>query len=110
MTPRELEGIRALREKNYSYQFIADILGISMNTVKSTCRRKGFSAHGKRKTKEEKLQSKFCKYCFEPLPGGRANKEFCSDKCRRSWWARHKAKKIKVLVIKPTIQLDINDG
>ena len=51
MTGQQLEQIAALRRKNYPYSFIGRELGLSPNTVKSVCRRKGFGATGLRKNK-----------------------------------------------------------
>lgn len=54
MTEQQLEQIAALRKENYPYSFIGRELGLSPNTVKSICQRKGFAASGVRKTKAEK--------------------------------------------------------
>lgn len=87
MTTQQLDQIAALRHENYSYQFIADKLSMSMNTVKSVCRRKGFDASGNRKTKQEKENATLCRYCLKPLPANsRKSAEFCSDLCRTKWW------------------------
>ena len=81
-----LERIAELRAENYSYQFIADKLGMPMNTVKSLCRRHGFQANGPRKTKAEKLSACLCKYCQKPLESSRRkDTAFCSDYCRVAW-------------------------
>ena len=48
------QRIASLRKENYSYAFIGNMLHISPNTVKSICRRNGYEAFGKRKTKAEK--------------------------------------------------------
>ena len=44
MTEQQLEQIAALRKENYPYSFIGRELGLSPNTVKSICQRKGFAA------------------------------------------------------------------
>lgn len=86
MTVETLEIIGILRGLNYSYSFIARELELSMNTVKSICRRKGFKAHGKRKTKAEKASAPICKCCHRPLPEGtRSDAKFCSAYCRSKW-------------------------
>ena len=85
-----LEQIAELRHENYSYQFIADTLGMPMNTVKSICRRQGFSADGPRKTKAEKAKATFCKCCLKPLSNDtRKDKRFCSEHCRTVWRRTH---------------------
>lgn len=86
MLPADKERIAMLRSENFSYQFIADKLGLSMNTVKSICRRNGIKALGKRKTKAEKEAVVLCKNCLMPLKSdGRKGKAFCSDYCRTVW-------------------------
>lgn len=86
MTARECECIRAMRQENYSYAFIGKVLDLSPNTVKSTCKRQGFTAEGPRKTKAEKKEARLCKNCHKVLPKNtRANAIFCSDACRTEW-------------------------
>ena len=90
MLEADLKRVAMLRAENYSYQFIADKLGISANTVKSICRRYGFEAYGARKTKQEKQQAALCKYCLQPLPPGkRKDVSFCSAHCRTAWRRKH---------------------
>ena len=87
MTREELlDSIRELRRENYSYQFIGDALGVSINTVKSICRRYGYEAVGSFKTKEEKSNAQLCRYCHKPLQGGKGGQTFCSETCRNKWW------------------------
>ena len=43
MTDRQKERIRQMRADGYGYMKIAQELGISENTVKSFCRRKGLN-------------------------------------------------------------------
>ena len=85
MTGQQLEQIAALRRKNYPYSFIGRELGLSPNTVKSVCRRKGFGATGLRKTKAEKLNAPICRYCHKIIDG-RKGQNFCSEFCRIEWW------------------------
>ncbi len=86
MTAQQLEHIAALRQHNYPYSFIARELSLSLNTVKSICRRKGYKAVGSRKTKSEKENAVLCKNCRKPLPEGiRSDAVFCSDYCRTVW-------------------------
>ena len=83
MTEQQLEQIAALRKENYPYSFIGRELGLSPNTVKSICQRKGFAASGARKTKAEKQNAPLCRYCHKPLPETkRRGALFCSDYCR----------------------------
>jgi len=86
LTVQQLEQIAALRQRNFPYSFIGRELGLSPNTVKSVCRRKGLLAAGSRKTKAEKETAVLCKNCRKPLPeGARSDAVFCSDACRTQW-------------------------
>lgn len=91
MTEQQLERIAEFRHLNYSYSFIGEALDLSLNTVKSTCRRKGFSAEGCRKTKAEKRSVRLCKNCRRILTeDGRIDRKFCSDACRYEWWKNNR--------------------
>ncbi len=91
MTAEQLDQIAALRRENYSYRFIGNILSISPNTVKSICRRNGFTASGNRKTRAEKQNAALCKNCLKPLTSDtRKGAEFCSDACRTAWWRKNR--------------------
>ena len=83
--------IAELRQQNYSYRFIGDTLSMSMNTVKSICRRNHFDAFGPRKTKAEKQNAPICKICHRLLTDGRSDRTFCSTKCRTDWWKMNRA-------------------
>ena len=71
--------IRDLRSRGQTYLQIADNLGLSMNTVKSFCRRYDIS-------------KKLCKNCGKPLVStAKAKpKTFCSDRCRGVWWKNNR--------------------
>lgn len=68
--------ITKLRQAGYSYKEIADALKISINTVKSFCRRNGLTG-----TSEKKKH--ICINCGAEIDEG---KKFCSSKCRQDWW------------------------
>ena len=86
MTAQQLDCIATLRRENYSYQFIGDTLGISVNTVKSICYRNNFVPNGRRKTKAEKRHAALCRNCHRPLSSAsRKDAIFCSDYCRSEW-------------------------
>lgn len=68
--------ITKLRKEGYSYKEIADALRISVNTVKSYCRRNGLT-----KTVEKKRT--ICINCGNEIEEG---KRFCSSSCRQNWW------------------------
>ena len=91
MTAQQLERIQELRALNYPYSFIGRALGLPSNTVKSVCRRKGFPAPGKRKTKAEKYSTQLCKNCHRLLPeASRKDRQFCSEECRMEWWKNNR--------------------
>lgn len=85
MTNEQKERILTLREKNMTMQAIADELGLSVNTVKSFCRRQ----KGKPLTTSGDVL--LCKCCGKPVQQtpGRKTKLFCSDACRMKWWNSH---------------------
>lgn len=86
MTARQLEQIAALRQQNYPYSFIGRELALSPNTVKSICRRKGFTTVGSRKNKQEKTTAVLCRNCRKPLPiDMRSDAVFCCESCRTEW-------------------------
>lgn len=92
MTDRQEERIREMKAGGYGYMRIAQELGLSENTVKSFCRRKGISraATG---TAVPPLEGDkgTCPCCGKEVrqnPGRKA-KRFCSDKCRNAWWNSH---------------------
>ena len=78
MTDEQKSKIAALRNRGASFCEIAKKMNVSINTVKSFCRR----------CKSEV----FCKSCGKPIvqPKGTREKKFCSDKCRMAWWNSHR--------------------
>lgn len=68
--------IEKLRQEGYSYKEIADNLRISINTVKSFCRRNGLTG-----SKDKKRH--ICINCGCEID---ENKKFCSPECRQTWW------------------------
>ena len=80
MTDSQKHSIVALRREGMSYNGIAKKLGISVNTVKSYCRRRSL-----------KSEEHVCKQCGVPVAQNprRREKKFCSDACRMKWWSAH---------------------
>lgn len=87
MNSEEKEKIKKLREEGLGYTEIAKHMNISVNTIKSFCRRNGL---GGMKNKDENIS--VCGYCVKPIKQivGRKKKKFCSDKCRNIWWKNHR--------------------
>jgi len=85
MTKKEKECVRFLRGEGYGYLAIAPRLGISLNTVKSFCRRNGLGGIA------EKPDRQTCRQCGKPLAQEpkRPARKYCSEACRRIWWKEH---------------------
>jgi len=75
MTNQEKLKVQNMRGQGYSYSQISQSLGLSINTVKSFCRRM-------------RNKKRSCKQCGKPLAGiaRRNTKLYCSEYCRRTWW------------------------
>lgn len=80
MTDSQKHSIAALRQEGMSYNGIAKRTGISVNTVKSYCRRCSI-----------KSEEHVCKQCGVSVAQnpGRREKKFCSAACRMKWWNSH---------------------
>lgn len=89
MTDQQREEILKLRRLNYGYKAIANMLGISIDTVKSHCKRhnimKGLPPS------DSSRQGHFCLQCGKPIlqDPKRKVKKYCSDACRNKWWNSH---------------------
>lgn len=92
----EREQIIALRAAGQSYARIADALNLSVNSVKSFCRRNALSDCTGSAVKpikaEAPLGATACEQCGCPVrqTPGRKHKRFCSDACRTAWWNAHR--------------------
>ena len=87
MTESQKSQIKTLRKEGLSFGNIASTLNLSVNTVKSFCRR-NLSAL---ETETEIPTDGICRYCGRPVMriAGRKEKKFCSDKCRMNFWKEH---------------------
>ena len=79
--------ISELRNKGLGYKKIAVCLNVSVNTVKSICRRE-------RICKLEIADKDVCKVCGNKLIRikGKKKKKYCSDACRMKWWKNNQDK------------------
>ena len=90
MTDEQINKIMELRMLGAGYGKIAQTLDISVNTVKSFCRR-----HNTEKCiKEEQAkvsETTQCENCKRPIQQmtKRKKKRFCCDACRNTWWNSH---------------------
>ena len=82
MTDKQKQQIITLRRNGAGYGTIASQLGVSINTVKSFCRRHSLVA---------KTAGAVCEQCGKPITQnpGRKRKRFCSDACRNKWCNSH---------------------
>ena len=86
MTNEQKLMVLSLRKQGLGYKRISDRLGVSINTIKSFCRRAS-------QINDEPVLSdqSVCQNCgarIEQIPG-RKRKKFCSDRCRTEWWNAH---------------------
>ena len=89
MKHQQKEAIHQLRVGGHSYARIAENLGISVNTVKSYCRRNDLG--GIALPTAEPINETFCRQCgvsLKQIPG-KKHKQYCSDRCRMAWWNVH---------------------
>ena len=82
MTEEQKLKLILLRRNGDGYGQIATALGISINTVKSFCRRHGLAAE---------VKGSVCEQCGKAVfqNPGRKRKRFCCDACRNRWWNSH---------------------
>ena len=90
MTNDERSKIAEMRKQGYGYTRIAEALSISINTVKTYCRRNSLSKGGTQEV---------CKYCGTAIASKdrRNPRQFCSDKCRAAWWYANHSDKAKTV-------------
>lgn len=88
MTDAQIKRITELREQGIGYGKISRILGLSLNTVKSYCRRNGLGGM-RLPIKDEDIH--VCKFCGKEVKQnpGRKKKMFCDSSCRQRWWNSH---------------------
>ncbi|MGT2826613.1 RNA polymerase subunit sigma-70 [Streptococcus himalayensis] len=91
MTPEQQFAIKQLRQDGLGYKAISHKLSISVNTIKSFCRREGLISQ---KTNSAKISCDYCPVCSKPLTHifGKKKKKYCSDTCRLKWWNTHQEK------------------
>ena len=92
MTENQKAQFRKLRAAGNGYGKIAQILGISPNTVKSFCRRNPVTK-AVEEGREENITGEiaFCENCGRAIQqiAKQKKKRFCCDKCRNEWWNAH---------------------
>jgi len=86
MNMEEQRKVKLLRDEGLSYTQIANRMDISVNTIKSYCKRNSLGV-----IQSTKTQTALCESCSKPIKQntGRKVKRFCSDACRNTWWNKH---------------------
>lgn len=90
MTDKQKNQIAEYREHGMSYTEISKKMDLSINSIKTYCKR-----HGLGGVKAYEIGGPAvivpCEYCGKPVQQnpGRKQKRFCSDKCRNLWWNSH---------------------
>lgn len=90
MTEQEKRHIIKERKAGRGCTEIARMLGLSVNTVKSFCRRNGVPAEKEeRQIPSAQIHCLHCGVLLEQHPQ-RKTRRFCSDSCRLAWWHAHR--------------------
>ncbi len=97
MTDTQKEHINRMRADGLGYLKIARILSLSVNTVKTYCRRNNLCGELEKHDSASVVDysvSVHCRNCGIPIdqPSGKKQRKFCSDICRVSWWNSHPEK------------------
>ena len=81
MDEMQKNQIGILRQSGFSYQKISNMLGISINSVKSYCRRHQLG--GDKSNSSSYNVTDKCEQCSKPVKQipGRKMKRFCCDQC-----------------------------
>lgn len=90
MTDKEKNKIAIYRNQGMSYTQISKKMELSINTIKTYCKRHvlgGVRVYGVKSN----VIITVCEQCGQEVKQnpGRKHKRFCSDKCRNTWWNEH---------------------
>ena len=94
MTPAQKETVYKLRLQGLGYKAVARELLLSVDAVKSYCKRhhlNGPPEAVQRNVQVIEEQRGLCPHCKQPIrqkKRGRS-KRFCCDDCRYAWWKAH---------------------
>lgn len=86
MTEKQKSEITRMRENGTAYNNISNLLGISINTVKSYCRRNNIKPLDKTIATED-----ICLNCGKAITQHKKVKKrkFCCLECKTEWWNSH---------------------
>ena len=90
MTENQKKQIAVYRNLGLSYTAISNTMKISVNSVKTYCKRNGLGGV-RAYEKADRINVCGCENCGQPViqNPGRKKKRFCSDRCRNAWWNSH---------------------
>lgn len=96
MTEFQAKQIRDLRLRGTGYRAIASVVGLSRDIVRNYCKSHGLDGFATELTlnmKEQMEAGTACQCCGKEIkqPATGRKRKFCSDECRRNWWASHQA-------------------
>jgi endogenous inhibitor of DNA gyrase (YacG/DUF329 family) len=94
MTDLQKEQIRQMRTDGIGYLKIVKLLSLSVNTIKTYCRRNdlnGTSIKPDAKPTVDYSGITHCKKCGKPISQtpGKKRRKFCSKECLVTWWNSH---------------------
>ena len=91
MTDIQRMQIKELRLAGYGYKKIAQALSLSVDTVKSFCRKNNLAGVMADNNSTSADGKTFCKQCGKELVQKPNQKTllFCSSTCRQAWWNAH---------------------
>jgi hypothetical protein len=90
MTEQQAAHIQSLRNVGLGYLKIANALSLSINTVKTYCRR--HDLHSVMSGQNPAITiPMFCRNCGQTIvqTPGRKRRKFCCNPCRVKWWNSH---------------------
>lgn len=90
MTDNQKEMISIYRQQGLGYKVIAEKLNVSINTIKTYCKRNNLGGN-RSSLKKIGLKIEPCENCGKPVAQNphKKRKRFCCDSCRTSWWNSH---------------------
>ena len=93
MTDIQRRQVAEYRNAGCGYTQIAKLMDISVNSIKTYCKRHGLGGTLGNSTpvNNSKCRCANCGKDVNQLPG-RKMKRFCSDSCRMMWWNHHQEK------------------
>jgi endogenous inhibitor of DNA gyrase (YacG/DUF329 family) len=91
MTDTQRMQIKELRLAGYGYKKIAQALCLSLDTIKSYCRKNNLAGVMAGNPSSSADGKTYCKQCGKELLQKTNQKTllFCSNECRQTWWNAH---------------------